>query len=170
MRHRNDGRIATIPVHSPPMASDHPSPSKPPAPDWLLYLGIFLIFGPLGMLFGMVWDNASGWAGALVMAVFSGTIAVGWSYAFTARKMWLLALVIPFSLVVPFFVFPWLGAVGLCAAPHGDGGTTGCRPARAPRAASEPAAGGGIPSVLHSLALASLIAKAPYGHPPPSSG
>jgi len=95
------------------MPPDHPSLSKPPAPDWLLYLGIFLIFGPLGMLLGMVWDNASGWAGALVMAAFSGTIAVGWSYAFTARRMWLLALIIPGSFVVPFWVFPWLGAVGL---------------------------------------------------------
>jgi serine phosphatase RsbU (regulator of sigma subunit) len=95
------------------MPSDRPAPSKPPAPHWLLYSGIFLIFGPLGMLFGLVWTQPAGWLGALIMAVFSGTISLGWSYSFTSRRYWLIAPIILMSFVVPFWFFPWLGSIGV---------------------------------------------------------
>jgi serine phosphatase RsbU (regulator of sigma subunit) len=78
-----------------------------------MYAGVFLIFGPLGMLMGMVWNPPAGWLGGVCIALFSGTIAVGWAYTFSSRRWWLLVPLNILPFIVPQRLFPWLSTFGV---------------------------------------------------------
>lgn len=71
-----------------------------------LFIAVFFIFAPLGMLVGLCQREAWGWGIALVLALFGGLIAVGWAYTFSTRRYWLLLPlnVIPFLAGDYFFV------------------------------------------------------------------
>lgn len=67
-----------------------------------LYLGVFFIFAIGGFLIALCQEYAWGWAAGVFTAVFSGCIAVGWAYAISARRWWLL---IPLN-IIPFLAGP----------------------------------------------------------------
>ncbi len=104
----------------------------------LILAGVFFTFFPMGLIAMMIPDRPGSWRGIFTIALFCGLIAVGWASAFVLGRRWILALVAPVQLVVPFYVFPWLGRLGWFD------GTTGLRPT-------------GTRLVLMILAVASMI-------------
>ncbi|MEO0483088.1 MAG: PP2C family protein-serine/threonine phosphatase, partial [Planctomycetota bacterium] len=74
--------------------------------EWLLTLGVFLIFGQVGIFIALLQEEPPGWMFLLVLWGSSGLIALGWSYAINRRGWWFLLLA-PLILV-PTFGFPRL--------------------------------------------------------------
>ncbi|MBL8762038.1 MAG: serine/threonine-protein phosphatase [Phycisphaerae bacterium] len=104
----------------------------------LILAGVFFTFLPMGLIAMMIPDRPGSWRGILTIALFCGGIAVGWASAFVLARRWLLAIVAPVQLLVPFYVFPWLGRLGWFD------GSTGLRPT-------------GTRLVLMILAVASMV-------------
>ncbi|MCC6970824.1 MAG: PP2C family protein-serine/threonine phosphatase [Phycisphaerales bacterium] len=104
----------------------------------LILAGVFFTFFPMGLIAMMIPDRPGSWRGIITIALFCGLIAVGWASAFVLGRRWILTLVAPLQLVIPFYVFPWLGRLGWFD------GTTGLRP-------------NGTRSILMILAVASMI-------------
>lgn len=104
----------------------------------LILAGVFFTFLPMGLIAMMIPDRPGSWRGIVTIALFCGLIAVGWASAFVLGRRWILALVAPLQLVVPLWVFPWLGRMGWFD------GTTGLRP-------------NGTRSILMIIAVASMI-------------
>ncbi len=73
--------------------------------SWLLVVGVFFVFGPIGVLIGFLQPEPPGWLIAVLMCAMSGGLAVGWVIAINKRGVWL--LLIPLMLALPFG-FPWL--------------------------------------------------------------
>lgn len=71
----------------------------------LLYLGVALLFAPLGIMISFIGKPVPTWSAGLCLAVFSGVVATGWAFSFATRRFWLLALVIPFSIFAPNPIF-----------------------------------------------------------------
>lgn len=78
-----------------------------------MYAGVFFLFGSLGMLIAMIQQDPGSWSLGLAMAVFSGLIAMGWAYAFTSRRFWLLVPLMTVPFLAPPYVFPPLARLGL---------------------------------------------------------
>lgn len=104
----------------------------------LILAGVFFTFFPMGLIAMMIPDRPGSWRGIFTIALFCGLIAVGWASAFVLGRRWILAVVAPVQLAVPFYVFPWLGRLGWFD------GATGLRP-------------NGTRSILMILAVASMI-------------
>lgn len=94
------------------MPDRDPNPRRRPSPAWL-YAGIFCMFGSLGMLIAMLQPGGGSWSLGLSMALFAGLISLGWSFAFTTRRFWLIVplLIVPF--ILPARVFPPMARAGL---------------------------------------------------------
>lgn len=86
--------------------------------EWLLTLGVFLIFGQIGVFVAMLQDEPPGWLLFLILWASAGLIAVGWAIALNRGRWWLLLLV-PL-LIIPWTVFPfvfgWMYDAGLVRA------------------------------------------------------
>lgn len=85
------------------------SAASPRAPrgERAAFLGaIALIFAPIGLLIGLVQEEAWGWGFAVIVALFSVVIAVGWAHAVESRRWWLL---VPVNLL-PFAAGDWIFA------------------------------------------------------------
>jgi len=104
----------------------------------LILSGVFFTFFPMGLIAMMIPDRPGSWRGIFTIALFCGLIAVGWASAFVLGRRWILAVVAPLQIAIPFYVFPWLGRLGWFD------GTTGLRPT-------------GARLVLMILAVASMI-------------
>lgn len=78
-----------------------------------MYVAIFLIFAPVGMLVSLCQPDPWGWGVSLAVGTFGGIIAIGWAFAVNARHYW---LIVPLN-IVPFFAdwvfFRPLNALGL---------------------------------------------------------
>lgn len=85
----------------------------------LLYGGVALTFAPIGVLVAMVNPEPGGWAFALAVAIFSAVLAMGWAFAVSTRRWWLLLPlnVIPF--VAPAHLFGSLDRLGVLDAGYG---------------------------------------------------
>jgi hypothetical protein len=79
----------------------------------LLFLGIFLMFAPVGVLMMMVQETPQGWLGGLVSATFSGLLSVGWAYTFMRERWWLLIPLIVAPFVIPQVLFNQLARAGV---------------------------------------------------------
>jgi serine phosphatase RsbU (regulator of sigma subunit) len=80
-----------------------------------LYAGIFCMFGALGMLIAMLQPGGGSWSLGLVMAVFAGVVALGWSFAFTTRRYWLIVPLVLVPFFLPGSIFPPLARAGAFA-------------------------------------------------------
>lgn len=72
-----------------------------------------MLFAPVGLGFGMIGPSPATWSAGVIIAAFSGVVALGWAYAFSSRRYWVLAFVVPFSFLAPMYIFRWMGAAGL---------------------------------------------------------
>jgi hypothetical protein len=93
-------------------------PTQPAAPrvrrdSPLMYVGILLMFAPLGVLQVMVQDPPRGWITAFATAAFTGAVSTGWAYTFIRGRWWLLFLLIPAPLFVPPLFFWTLTVINL---------------------------------------------------------
>ncbi|MEL7472878.1 MAG: SpoIIE family protein phosphatase [Planctomycetota bacterium] len=82
-------------------------PRNPPhiGPNqWLLTLGVFLIFGQIGIFIGVLQPDPPGWLFTLALWSLSGLIAMGWSWTINRSGWWLL-LIGPL-VMAPIFGFP----------------------------------------------------------------
>jgi serine phosphatase RsbU (regulator of sigma subunit) len=79
----------------------------------LLYGGVFLLFGPMGVLVGLIQPNPAGWVVGLMLVVFSGTIALGWLQAIQRRQYWLLVPINLIAFFFPPFLFAKLYRMGI---------------------------------------------------------
>jgi len=68
--------------------------------EWLLTVGVFLIFGQIGIFIALLQDEPPGWLLTLSLWAASGLIALGWSFSINRGGRWLL-------LIVPLLVLPW---------------------------------------------------------------
>lgn len=74
----------------------------------LLYWGVFLLFGPIGVLVGLIQPEPAGWVIGLALVIFSGVIATGWLYAIQRRRYWLLVPINLLAFLYPPFIFSTL--------------------------------------------------------------
>lgn len=81
--------------------------------DFWLHAGVFFTFLPVALMFALMFERKPTWSAALVIGVCSGLIALGWEWAMFTRKYWRLALVIPASIAIPVWGFPFMGRLGL---------------------------------------------------------
>ncbi len=65
-----------------------------------IYSAVFCIFGSMGTIYVMAMSKPVPWYGIVTWFVYSGTVAVGWAYAFTKNLKFLFFL-IPVSMIVP---------------------------------------------------------------------
>lgn len=81
----------------------------------LLVLGVFLIFGQIGVFIALLQPEPPGWIFTILLWAFSGLIAVGWAESINRRGKWLL-LIAPLILI-PALIFPlmfnWFFQIGL---------------------------------------------------------
>lgn len=74
----------------------------------LLYWGVFLLFGPIGVLVGLIQPEPAGWVIGLALVIFSGVIATGWLHAIQRRRFWLLVPINLLAILFPPFIFSTL--------------------------------------------------------------
>jgi serine phosphatase RsbU (regulator of sigma subunit) len=78
-----------------------------------VYLGIFLLFAPVGCLLGLMPPEPWAWGLGMFSAAFAGLIATGWAFAFQTARYW----IIPFLVIIPALsgeiIFRPLVAIGL---------------------------------------------------------
>ncbi|MFM9959454.1 MAG: PP2C family protein-serine/threonine phosphatase [Phycisphaerales bacterium] len=67
-----------------------------------VYVAVFLIFAPVGLLIALIQPQAWGWGGGLVSASFSGAMAVLWANGLANKRWWVVAV----ALVLPFVGAP----------------------------------------------------------------
>lgn len=81
-----------------------------------LYVGVFFLFAPIGILIGLAASRPFCWGYGLAMACFTGLVSVLWMGAFRERLFWLLipANVLPFA--GPWVYFLPLERLGLLSA------------------------------------------------------
>ncbi len=100
----------------------NPHASGRETPGWPVYVGIFFVFAPIGLLLGLMPADPWGWGMGLLSSGFGGLLSVGWSWSFQTRRYW----TIPILLVAPATSGWWLfrplaqaglGAVGYSADP-----------------------------------------------------
>lgn len=102
------------------MAQGSPSIPKAAPPSSrtsaMLYAGVFFTFAPVGILIAMCQPSPWGWGAGLVSAAFSGVIALGWVYAISMRRWWLLVPLLvlpPFAADLVYRPAQWLGVFAL---------------------------------------------------------
>jgi serine phosphatase RsbU (regulator of sigma subunit) len=83
-----------------------------PAQHPLLLWGVFFTFFPMGLIGMMIPDNPGSWRGIFTIALFSGGIAVGWASAFVLSRRWILLIVIPLQILIPWQGFIALARLG----------------------------------------------------------
>lgn len=79
----------------------------------MLYVAIFLIFAPIGLLVALVQPEAWGWGAGLVSAAFAGLNAILWANAITNRRWWLLAVAVVLPFIAPWVYFAPMSALGV---------------------------------------------------------
>lgn len=79
----------------------------------LMYLGVALLFAPLGIMISLISRPVPTWSGGIGLGVFSGVVSMAWAYAFSTRRFWLLALIVPGSIVTPGPFFAFCARIGL---------------------------------------------------------
>ncbi|MBL8746987.1 MAG: serine/threonine-protein phosphatase [Phycisphaerae bacterium] len=89
-----------------------PSPARPER-HFPIYVGIFFIFAPVGLLLGLMPDQPWGWGMSLLSAVFGGVLSVLWSWTFQTRRYWMIAVLLLGSATSGFWLFRPLAAMGL---------------------------------------------------------
>jgi serine phosphatase RsbU (regulator of sigma subunit) len=75
-------------------------------------LGVFFTFMPMGLIGMMIPYNPGNWFAIILIAGFSGLCSVAWASIFVYRKPWIILPLLPFQLITPFTLFPYLGSRG----------------------------------------------------------
>jgi serine phosphatase RsbU (regulator of sigma subunit) len=78
-----------------------------------LFWSVFFLFAPIGVLTTFFQEEPVGWAVAVVGALIGGTIALGWAYAFSTRRWWLLVPLLIAPMFLPRYVFQVFAELGL---------------------------------------------------------
>jgi serine phosphatase RsbU (regulator of sigma subunit) len=82
------------------------------ADQFLILLGVFFTFMPMGLIGMMVPTNPGNWFAIVLISGFAGVCSMGWASAFVLRRYWILLIVVPVQYLVPRYVFNWLGNQG----------------------------------------------------------
>lgn len=67
-----------------------------------LWLGVFLLFAPIGFLLALCPSEPWALGAGVAVAVFSGSLSIGWMYTFRERRFWMIAPLI----ALPIFAGP----------------------------------------------------------------